>query len=73
MTVDDASLTRTTVPLRAHTSYSQVDELLRCGKAFQLHRVLQLPPSFGYARAGGSAVHEATEAYDRRRYAALGW
>lgn len=72
MTVDHATPARTTLPVIPHSSFSALDELLRCGKQFQLHRVLGLQGSPGYARAGGSAVHEATEAYDRKRYALLG-
>lgn len=72
MTVDFAPPTRTMPPVKKHASFSQLDELLRCGKAFQLHRVLGLTASYGLPRAGGSAVHAATEAHDRRLFTALG-
>lgn len=58
-------MTATPTPAKAHLSYSALDDWLRCPKLFQLRRVLGIEGTPGYARAGGSAVHAATEAYDR--------
>lgn len=52
-----------------HRSFSQLDTWIRCGKSYQLRRVIPgVVERPGYARAGGSAVHLATEVYDRWRY-----
>lgn len=53
------------VEVKPHLSWSAISDYLRCGKAFQLSRVLGLPEQPGMSRAGGRAVHVATEAYDR--------
>lgn len=50
----------------SHLSWSALSDWIRCGKAFQFSRILGLPEQPGMSRAGGSAVHAATEAYDRQ-------
>lgn len=60
------------VPLKAHLSFSAINQMARCGKQFQLERVLGLPESPGYAALAGRAVHAATEAYDRMLFTELG-
>lgn len=52
-------------PLPEHVSYSSLTEWLSCGWRYYMSRVLQekeLPAWWFY---GGSAVHAATEEYDR--------
>jgi putative RecB family exonuclease len=51
--------------LPAHISYSSMTTFLDCGHLYFLTRVVGLeePPAWWFA--GGSAVHEATEEYDR--------
>jgi hypothetical protein len=58
------AVSETTVPT-AHTSWSQLSQWIQCAKSYQLDRVLGLPETPSYSRAGGHAVHAATEAYDR--------
>lgn len=48
-----------------HLSYSAIDSYLRCGKAFELERVVGVPRSSAWYFVGGSTVHEVTEEYDR--------
>lgn len=72
MADDHATPARTTPPVATHLSFSALSDFTHCGKAFQLYRVLGLEGAPGYARAGGTAVHAATEAYDRKRFALLG-
>lgn len=55
-----------------HLSYSALSTFAQCGKQFQLQRVLNLESEPRYYFAGGSAVHEASEAFDRWRFATLG-
>lgn len=52
-----------------HLSYSAIDAWLRCGKAFQLLRVIGVPEQPAYALAGGRAVHSCIEAYERQQAA----
>lgn len=49
----------------AHISHSQYSDYLRCGKAYQLKRILGLPESPAWWSIGGKGVHAATEAFDR--------
>ena len=49
----------------AHVSYSQLSSWLRCGKAYELERVLKVPVTPTWAQVAGNAVHEATERIDR--------
>ena len=47
-----------------HLSYSAIDSYLRCGKAFELERVVKVPRGSAWYFVGGSAVHEVTEGLD---------
>jgi hypothetical protein len=58
-----------TYPLPAWLSYSQASSYLRCGEAYRLERLVGAPSRPGWALPGGSAVHEATEEYDRALHA----
>lgn len=49
----------------AHVSYSQLSSWVRCGKAYELERVLHVPSSPTWAQVAGNAVHTATEQMDR--------
>lgn len=49
----------------AHVSYSQLSSWLRCGKAYELERIIGVPSVLTWAQVAGSAVHEATERIDR--------
>lgn len=51
--------------LPAHVSYSQYTDWLKCGKAYELKRVLGLAESPAWWSIGGKGVHSATESYDR--------
>lgn len=55
-----------------HLSYSQLSDWLRCGKRYQLARILGLPETPAWWNVGGHAVHSATEAYDRHIHALTG-
>lgn len=48
-----------------HLSRSQVDTYADCGRKWLLERGLQVPRIPAWALLGGSAVHAATEQYDR--------
>lgn len=61
-----------TTLLPAHLSYSALTDYLKCGKQYQLSRILGLPERPAWWNIGGHAVHAATEAWDRRIYAATG-
>ena len=54
--------------LPKHLSVSQVSTLVRCGEQYRLQRVWRVPELPGWARIGGSAVHEWTEAWDWSQY-----
>lgn len=58
--------------LPPHLSYSALTDFLKCGKYYQLSRILQLPERPAWWNIGGRAVHSATEAHDRRVHAATG-
>lgn len=47
----------------AHRSFSQFTSWLKCGKAYQLERVLEAPTMPAWYLVGGSAVHSAIETY----------
>ena len=49
----------------SHLSYSQVDTLLSCGEKYRLTRVVGIPEDPAWWLIGGTAVHSATEAWDR--------
>ena len=49
----------------AHVSHSQLTTWLSCGWKYYLTKVEQLKESQTWWLAGGIAVHEATEAYDK--------
>lgn len=55
----------TTYPLPRWLSYSQVSTYNHCGEQFRLQRLMGAPDRPGWALPGGSAVHAATEEYDR--------
>lgn len=48
----------------AHISYSQYNDWLRCGKAYELKRILGLPEAPAWWSIGGKGFHTATEKYD---------
>lgn len=47
-----------------HVSYSQYSDFLKCGKAYQLKRVLGLPEAPAWWSFGGKGVHSAAERHD---------
>jgi ATP-dependent helicase/DNAse subunit B len=51
--------------LPAHISYSAMTTFLDCGHLYFLTRVVGLEEAPAWWFIGGSAVHEATEEYDR--------
>lgn len=51
--------------LPAHVSHSQITTWSSCGYKYYLNKIVQVPESGTWWLVGGSAVHEATEAYDR--------
>jgi hypothetical protein len=61
-----------TGPPAGHTSHSQLSSFLRCGKAYELQRIIGVPESAAMWLIGGSAFHEASENNDRRRYSISG-
>ncbi|MFK4187290.1 RecB family exonuclease [Streptomyces sparsogenes] len=56
----------------SHISHSSRETLLRCAKSYFLSRIAGAPKRPALWLAGGSAVHEVTEAYDRRVIAGKG-
>jgi hypothetical protein len=48
-----------------YISYSQYETYLSCGEKYRLSRIEQVPEQPAWYLIGGSAVHEATEAYDK--------
>jgi putative RecB family exonuclease len=50
--------------LPSHTSHSAREQLERCARAYFLTRIAKAPQRPALWLAGGSAVHEVTEAYD---------
>lgn len=55
-----------------HLSYSSLTSYLKCGKAYELSRILKLPERPMWSSIGGRAVHEATEDRDRKRFKETG-
>lgn len=51
--------------LPVHASYSSLSSYLDCGWRYYLERVAKIPESPAWYFIGGSAVHSATEAFDR--------
>jgi hypothetical protein len=62
----------TTPEAKTHLSYSALSDYLRCGKLYQLKRLIGLPERPAWWNLGGHAVHSATEAFDRQMYAEYG-
>lgn len=60
-----------------HLSFSSFSTSLECRKQFQLSRMLRVPQAQAWWFVGGSAVHAATEVYDRMLFEhpgpTLGW
>ena len=54
----------------AYVSFSAFTSWLRCGKAYQLGRLLDVNEQPAYYFVGGSAVHSVTEQYDLDRWEA---
>ena len=52
-------------PLVPTVSYSALSNWLSCGYSFYLARVKKVPRRPGWWFPGGTAVHAATECYDR--------
>jgi len=48
-----------------YISYSQYETYLSCGEKYRLTRIEKVAEQPAWYLEGGSAVHEATEAYDR--------
>lgn len=48
-----------------HISYSQYSEYVGCGERYRLTRLVGVKEDPAYWFAGGSALHEATEAIDK--------
>lgn len=67
----DAARDGPEIPL-THLSYSSLTAYLKCGKAYELSRILKLPERPMWSSIGGRAVHEATEVHDHKRYAETG-
>lgn len=73
MTITVASPTDVDAPLvAAHTSVSGLGDAARCLKLYELKRIRGLPETPGAYLAGGSAVHDATEMYDRMLFTMSG-
>jgi len=53
-------------------SYSAFTSWLRCGKAFQLERILGIEGVPAWFFVGGSVVHKVTEAFDQALFEAEG-
>lgn len=58
--------------LPAHISYSALTTYLDCGWKYYLTRIVQVDEQPAWYLVGGSAVHAATEAYDKELYEAEG-
>lgn len=56
------------VEIKLHHSYSALSDYLKCGKLYQLKRMVGLPDRPAWWNIGGHAVHAATEAYDRQLF-----
>ena len=51
-------------------SYSAFTSWLKCGKAYELERIIGVPPDPKWYFVGGNAVHATTELYDKARWEA---
>ena len=51
--------------LPGYVSYSQLTTWLSCGWQYYLTRALKTPEEPSWWLVGGSALHEATELYDK--------
>jgi hypothetical protein len=58
--------------LPVHVSHSQIGTYNSCGYKYWLQKALAVPEGQTWWLAGGVAVHEATEAYDRQLWEAEG-
>lgn len=54
--------------LPAHISYSALTTYLDCGYKYYLTRMVKVEEKPAWYFVGGSAVHEATEQYDKDVY-----
>jgi len=54
--------------LPPHISYSALTTYLDCGWKYYLSRIVKVPERPTWYLVGGSAVHEATEAYDKELF-----
>lgn len=50
---------------RPHVSYSSLSDWLKCGKLWQLKRLIGLPERPAMWNVGGHAVHAAIDEYNR--------
>jgi len=50
-------------PKIAHRSFSAFTSWLRCGKAYELERIVNAPSEPAWWFVGGSAFHSAAEQY----------
>ena len=55
-----------------HVSYSQFNEWVECGKAYELRRLLGVPERPAWWNIGGHGVHRAAESLDRKRFEETG-
>lgn len=51
-----------------HVSYSSFTTWLECGYLYFLSRIVEVPEQPAIWNLGGSAVHKATELYDRQEW-----
>lgn len=69
MTQSECAVTaREGPPDLAHLSYSSFTAWLKCGKAYELQKILGLQEQPAWWSIGGSAFHSATEEMDRLQY-----
>jgi len=54
--------------LPAHISYSSLTTWIDCGFKYYLSRIVQESGSASWWLAGGSAVHEASEIFDKKLF-----
>lgn len=55
--------------LPSHISYSALTTWIDCGWKYYLTRMAKVDETPAWYLVGGNAVHEATEQYDRDRFA----
>lgn len=48
-----------------HVSFSQLNQYMKCGKQYELERIMKAPQVPSTAAVAGKAVHWVTEEYDR--------